>query len=280
MVVLISGINFASYILVKIVGPEHGIGVTGLLGGLVSSTAVTLGFAQRSRAEPASSPALAVGILLAWTVRFARIVVMVTIISRPMAARIALVMGGLALVTVGIAYLLWFPGMGAYAGYAEGLSGFVANAASPAVREPFSVSTFEIDGSGSISIPISLFENSDFDNSGSLDFDYSNLCLRGALSGRHPADAVGCADQPAACAAAACRGARHPGACGRARRQHLARLLERGRPERLLPARSHCLRPQGRAVPGLRDTGAGDPAGPARNLLLSCVPKALNRAGE
>ena len=36
-------IGFASYLLVKIVGTEHGIGLTGLLGGLVSSTAVTLG---------------------------------------------------------------------------------------------------------------------------------------------------------------------------------------------------------------------------------------------
>ncbi len=71
---------------------------------------------------------------------------------------------------------------GAYAAYAEGISGFVANAASPGVREPFSVSDFEIDGSGSISLPISLFENNDFDNSGSLDYDYSNF-LYGTLGG-------------------------------------------------------------------------------------------------
>ena len=71
---------------------------------------------------------------------------------------------------------------GAYAAYAEGISGFVANAASPAVREPFSVSDFEIDGSGSISFPISLFENNDFDNSGSLDYDYSNF-LYGTFGG-------------------------------------------------------------------------------------------------
>jgi hypothetical protein len=71
---------------------------------------------------------------------------------------------------------------GAYAAYAEGISGFVANAASPGVREPFSVSDFEIDGSGSISIPISLFENNDFDNSGSLDYDYSNF-LYGTFGG-------------------------------------------------------------------------------------------------
>lgn len=107
MVVLISGLNFASYILVKIVGPEHGIGVTGLLGGLVSSTAVTLGFAQRSRANPAQSAALALGILLAWTVMFVRIVVMVTIISRPLALRLAPVMGALACASVAICFLLW-----------------------------------------------------------------------------------------------------------------------------------------------------------------------------
>ena len=58
MVVLISGLNFVGYILVKVLGSEHGIGLTGILGGLVSSTAVTLGFAQRSRAEPKQSPAL------------------------------------------------------------------------------------------------------------------------------------------------------------------------------------------------------------------------------
>jgi uncharacterized membrane protein (DUF4010 family) len=107
MVVLISGLNFASYILVKVVGPEHGIGVTGLLGGLVSSTAVTLGFAQRSRQNPAQSPALALGILLAWTVMFIRVPVMVAIVHRPTAVKLAIVMGGLAVASLGICLLLW-----------------------------------------------------------------------------------------------------------------------------------------------------------------------------
>ncbi len=81
MVVLISGLNFASYLLVKIVGAEHGIGLTGLLGGLVSSTAVTLGFSQRSRAEPAQATPLALGILIAWTVMFVRVVVLVAAVG-------------------------------------------------------------------------------------------------------------------------------------------------------------------------------------------------------
>lgn len=64
---------------------------------------------------------------------------------------------------------------GAYAGYAEGISGFVSNAASPAVREPFSLRNVDVDVSASLSIPISLFQNNDFDNSGDIDYDYSNF---------------------------------------------------------------------------------------------------------
>jgi len=69
---------------------------------------------------------------------------------------------------------------GAYAGYAEGIQGFVANAAAPAVREPFSFKHFEMDIAGSLSIPVDLFENNDFDNSGDLDFDYSNFIYANA----------------------------------------------------------------------------------------------------
>ena len=64
---------------------------------------------------------------------------------------------------------------GAYAGYAEGIAGFVTNAASPAVREPSSVSWFDQAIDASISIPLTIFENNDFDNSGDLDADYSSF---------------------------------------------------------------------------------------------------------
>ena len=81
MVVLISALNFASYLVIKVVGPEHGIGLVGLLGGLASSTAVTLGFARRSQQDGAEAPALALGILLAWTVMLVRVAIMTALIS-------------------------------------------------------------------------------------------------------------------------------------------------------------------------------------------------------
>lgn len=93
MVVLISGLNFASYVLVKVVGQEHGIGITGLLGGLVSSTAVTLGFSQRSRQEPGLAGSFTLGILVAWTVMFFRVLVIVAVIDMALARRLAVGVG-------------------------------------------------------------------------------------------------------------------------------------------------------------------------------------------
>ncbi|NND70457.1 MAG: MgtC/SapB family protein [Rhodothermales bacterium] len=75
MVVFISGISFLGYILIKIVGPRRGVGITGVLGGLVSSTAVTLSFSQRSRDTPSLAVSFALAILLAWSVMFARVMI-------------------------------------------------------------------------------------------------------------------------------------------------------------------------------------------------------------
>ena len=49
--------------------------LTGFLGGLVSSTAVTLTFAGRSQERPALSRAFATAIIIAWTTMFIRVVV-------------------------------------------------------------------------------------------------------------------------------------------------------------------------------------------------------------
>ena len=84
MVVLISGIGFLGYILVKIVGSQHGIGLTGFLGGLVSSTAVTLTFSQRSQKEDQLAKPFALAITISWTVMFVRVLVEVGITNLPL----------------------------------------------------------------------------------------------------------------------------------------------------------------------------------------------------
>ena len=56
---------------------------------------------------------------------------------------------------------------GAYQGLAEGIDGYTQNAASPAVREPWSYKWFNYDVDASISFP-SAFRNIDFENRGTI----------------------------------------------------------------------------------------------------------------
>lgn len=72
-VVFISGIGFVGYVLIKLVGPGKGIWLTGLLGGLASSTALTLNLAGRSCDNEQYASDFTVGIVLSWAVMYARL---------------------------------------------------------------------------------------------------------------------------------------------------------------------------------------------------------------
>lgn len=75
-VVLVAGISFCGYVAVKTAGAGRGLLMTGLLGGLVSTTATTAAFARRSRETPELSRALAAGTLASCTVMFPRVMVL------------------------------------------------------------------------------------------------------------------------------------------------------------------------------------------------------------
>ncbi|MEX2162180.1 MAG: MgtC/SapB family protein [Anaerolineales bacterium] len=81
MVVFISGISFLGYVLIKLMKTESGIGVTGFLGGLVSSTAVTLSLSRRAGKTDRFVRALAVAIIVAWSVMFIRIAFQVGVLN-------------------------------------------------------------------------------------------------------------------------------------------------------------------------------------------------------
>lgn len=65
MVVLVAGISFFGYISIRILGSTHGIGVAGLFGGLVSSTAVAMSMARRLHENGFLARNLGLGIALA-----------------------------------------------------------------------------------------------------------------------------------------------------------------------------------------------------------------------
>lgn len=81
MVVFISGISFLGYILMKALGTKQGIGITGFLGGLASSTAVTISFSERSQRDNALAKPLALAIIVAWTMMFTRVLIEVAALN-------------------------------------------------------------------------------------------------------------------------------------------------------------------------------------------------------
>ena len=81
VVLLFSGLNFVGYGARRALGEGRGYGVTGLVGGLLSSTAVTLSFSRQSRVTPGLGGALASGVLGACTVLLPRVLLISAILS-------------------------------------------------------------------------------------------------------------------------------------------------------------------------------------------------------
>jgi uncharacterized membrane protein (DUF4010 family) len=89
LVLLFSGMSFAGYIALISLGPSRGYGLAGLLGGLVSSTAVTLTFSRESRASPSLGRALALGVTAASIVLLARVSVVAAVLNPALGAAVA-----------------------------------------------------------------------------------------------------------------------------------------------------------------------------------------------
>lgn len=81
LVILVTGLSFAGYVLVKIVGPQRSIPLISLLGGLVSSTALTVSFAQRSKQNVELSRLLALGAVIASTMMFPRLLIEISAVN-------------------------------------------------------------------------------------------------------------------------------------------------------------------------------------------------------
>lgn len=106
-IVAISGISYASYLMKKYIFPQSGIVLTGILGGMYSSTATTFILAKKSK-EINQPYSLSASIILATSMMFIRIFVLALLFNRSIAMQIAPAFGILFLASILIAaYLLW-----------------------------------------------------------------------------------------------------------------------------------------------------------------------------
>lgn len=107
LVILISGISFVGYFLTKFFGAEKGLGLTGLLGGLTSSTAVTAAMAVQAKKSPAIQNACAFATIIANATMFARVLVVVALLDRTLMLNLFWSLGTMTLAAIIAALYLW-----------------------------------------------------------------------------------------------------------------------------------------------------------------------------
>jgi uncharacterized membrane protein (DUF4010 family) len=103
MVVLIAAVSFTGYVVTRALGAKQGLTLTGLVGGLVSSTAVTVTLSSKARQAGTLVLPAVIAMITAWSTMFLRILVIVGIVDQ------------------GLLRGLWSLGIMALAGYATAL---------------------------------------------------------------------------------------------------------------------------------------------------------------
>ncbi len=107
MVIFVSAIGLTGYVALRILG-SRGLTLTGLLGGLVSSTAVTLGFSRMSKTSPAGlTRALSAGVVAASGLMYARVLVEAYVIEPELGDRLAVPLVVLFVLVQGAAFVMW-----------------------------------------------------------------------------------------------------------------------------------------------------------------------------
>jgi uncharacterized membrane protein (DUF4010 family) len=104
MIVLVAGVSFAGYVAARLVGNRRGLLVAGLLGGLVSSTALTVALAGRTKQDPRLAPVSAVGIMAGCATMFPRVLLIAAVVDPTLVVALAPSFGVMALVAYAAAF--------------------------------------------------------------------------------------------------------------------------------------------------------------------------------
>lgn len=108
MVVLISSISFISYIAIKFLGPKKGIGMSGFLGGLISSTAVAMSFSEMSKKSKKLVNPFVFGVVIASSAMFFRVLVEVSVLNQDLLTLLYIPMLSMGSVGLLLAVYFWF----------------------------------------------------------------------------------------------------------------------------------------------------------------------------
>lgn len=105
MIILIVGLGLAGYIVYKFFGRHAGILLSGILGGLISSTATTVNYAKSSQSDSMAGSGATI-IIISWTMIYLRLVVEV-FVTAPSFNSVYLPLAIMFLVSVLCSFWLW-----------------------------------------------------------------------------------------------------------------------------------------------------------------------------
>lgn len=108
MVVLIASMSFAGYFAVRVAGARRGLMLTGLLAGLVSSTALTMTFSRLARTQSRLADLLSAGILVACGTMFLRVLVEVSVVHAALLPDLLPALLVMAAIVYGAAAWHWY----------------------------------------------------------------------------------------------------------------------------------------------------------------------------
>lgn len=108
VVILTSGLGLAGYLLTKFLGSNRGILLGGIVGGLVSSTAVTWIYAKKSTANESLAASCATAILGASSIMFVRVLIWTSIFSEALFQKMLLPIGIVFLAAIGVTLYIYF----------------------------------------------------------------------------------------------------------------------------------------------------------------------------
>ena len=106
VVVFVSAFGFVGYVLTKIVGPEKGIGATGLLGGCIASTPTVVSMAEQARRNPEVDSLYTFGALLASIAMIGKIFAIIVIVTPHLAITVIIPFFGMLMAGVLFAFLV------------------------------------------------------------------------------------------------------------------------------------------------------------------------------
>jgi len=106
-IVLVLTISFGGYIAMKIFGVRKGIALTGLLGGVASSTALSVAMAEETRKYPKIFNSAAFAICLAGSTMFLRMLAMDFVINSDVAMKVLIPLVVLGIVGYFFSFLIW-----------------------------------------------------------------------------------------------------------------------------------------------------------------------------